>query len=92
MAIVNDYKTVEFENKALAKHPEWTRIDKATGADFAMGTAATKDGLTYTVMDGAGNYIGEINATTGRVKYDDYVGELEETFIKYAKEALGIKK
>lgn len=88
---INDYKSVEFENKAYAKHPEWTRIDKVTGVDMAMGTASTKDGLTWTVVDGAANYIGEIDAVTGKAKFDDYVGELEETFIKYAKEALSLK-
>jgi len=88
---INDYKSVYFENKAFAKHPEWERIDKVTGIDMAMGTASTKDGLTWTVVDGAANYIGEIDAVTGKAKFDDYVGEIEETFIKYAKEALGLK-
>lgn len=91
MAIKDEYKSVYFENKAYAKHPEWTRIDKVTGTDMAMGTASTKDGVTYTVVDGAANYIGEINAATGKAKFDDYVGELEESFIKYAKQAIGLK-
>lgn len=91
MSIANDYKSVYFENKAFAKHPEWPRIDKTTGADLAMGTAITKDGLTYTVMDGFANEIGYIDTTTGKVKYADYPGELEETYLQYAKEALGLK-
>lgn len=91
MSIVNEYKSVEFENKAYAKHPEWTRIDKATGTDMAMGTALTKDGLTWSVMDGAANEIGYIDAVTGKATYTDHPGELEETFMQYAKEALGLK-
>lgn len=91
MAIKDDYKSVEFENKAFVKHPEWTRIDKATGTDMAIGTALTKDGLTWTVMDGAANEIGYIDAATGKVKYVDFSGELEETYLFYAKQALGLK-
>jgi hypothetical protein len=91
MSIVNEYKSVEFENKAYAKHPEWTRIDKATGTDMAMGTALTKDGLTWSVMDGAANEIGYIDAVTGKATYTDHPGELEETFMQYAKEALRLK-
>lgn len=91
MQNVNDYKSVYFENKAFAKHPEWTRFDKVTGTDMAMGTALTKDGLTWSVKDGAANEIGYIDAVTGKVKYADFAGELEETYLKYAKEALGIK-
>lgn len=91
MSIVNEYKSVEFENKAYAKHPEWTRIDKATGTDMAMGTALTKDGRTWSVMDGAANEIGYIDAVTGKATYTDHPGELEETFMQYAKEALRLK-
>lgn len=91
MSIVNEYKSIEFENKAYAKHPEWTRIDKATGTDMAMGTALTKDGLTWSVMDGAANEIGYIDAVTGKATYTDHPGELEETFMQYAKEALRLK-
>ena len=91
MSIANEYKSVYFENKAFAKHPEWPRIDKATGSDLTMGTALTKDGLTYTVVDGFANEIGYIDAVTGKATYTDHPGELEETFIQYAKEALGLK-
>lgn len=91
MAIKDEYKSIEFENKAFAKHPEWTRFDKATGTDMAMGTATTKDGLTWSVMDGAANEIGYIDAVTGKVKYVDFAGELEETYLFYAKKAIGLK-
>lgn len=91
MSIANDYKSVYFENKAFAKHPEWTRFDKVTGTDMAMGTALTKDGLTWSVVNGAANEIGYIDAVTGKATYTDHPGELEETFIQYAKEALGLK-
>lgn len=86
---IEDIKSVAFTNEEYKK--SWIEFVPNTSNKYCEGTAVTEVGYDkYCVYDGATNALAWIDKKTGKVEYNGEKSEYKESFVKYAKKALGM--
>lgn len=66
----------------------WAKYVGETTNEYRNGTYASSDGITYTIYDGATNYMGKVNVKTGKILCNGETSEYKESFLQSALIAL----
>lgn len=67
---------------------EWDVYTHDGKTKFADGTFFSDDGEWFAVYDGATNYMGRVNKTTGEIQFNGTPDVYKETFLVEAKRSI----